>query len=372
MSTGPTNVESTITFLFDELHLHEIPYVVLRNHEGLPSLRHSDGSGDITDIDLVIDTRHLLQWRSILKRASEMYDWDVVTECFHWTQSSCPAHHIQVFRFYRLDPLQFIQIDIFHSYLVLGLPIINEQDLLKTPNRNRHGILCADQRIEAFHVIMKVHWSTKANSPNKIKRYRNRALELWRNPAVRSYIHQTLGAPGVEAFRSVERNDFQGCSKHVERARRLAFRRHLFSHPVSGLRHIIVRREENVKRYTTGACGRIVNVYATGETARNMFRETLDTFCRCTIFEEWKELSKPGIITRSERSVMEQGGFIVLWCEPDKAHLIVDSASSPESVARSLIELAAAQDSILFRRPSPQEYTSGDAPSKETPFAVVR
>jgi len=80
------SIENTVATLFGALERREIRYAVLRNYEMFPALQSSPGTPH-TDIDLVVDSRDLEQFRELLAEIAQDDGWDVLSECDHWTQS---------------------------------------------------------------------------------------------------------------------------------------------------------------------------------------------------------------------------------------------------------------------------------------------
>ena len=99
-----------------------IDYAVLRNYEQYPDFGH--------DIDLVVRWSDLPRWKQLAMACAVDHGWAVLAECGHWARSSSRIHNIQILRFYSQHPPQYLQVDAFHSFLVLGLPLFDEDTLL--------------------------------------------------------------------------------------------------------------------------------------------------------------------------------------------------------------------------------------------------
>src|ERR1700676_3731566 len=113
-------VTATVRELFRRLERARIRYAVMRNYEHLPNIR-DERLKRTTDIDLVIHSEDLARWRQLGTGLAEDHGWDALVECDHWTQSDVRDHHIEAFRFYRFSPAEFLQVDVFHAYIAMGL-----------------------------------------------------------------------------------------------------------------------------------------------------------------------------------------------------------------------------------------------------------
>ena len=111
---------------------------MLRNYERLQAVR-DECDGPTTDIDLVMATSDVAAFRRLLANLADHHGWDALTECDHWTQSTCHRHHIEVFRFYGTSPCRFLQIDVFHAYVACGLPLFDEEAMLSGRERSQSG-----------------------------------------------------------------------------------------------------------------------------------------------------------------------------------------------------------------------------------------
>ena len=145
---GPEQSASLdVAGLFLELERRGVRYAVLRNYECLPVVRRDDDSGVATDIDLVVDSADLPLWREAAASFAKQGGWHALTECDHWTQSGAREHHVEVFRFYRFSPPEFLEVDLFHGYFVWGVPLFDEQRLLAGNGRDRKST-----RLNSSHI----------------------------------------------------------------------------------------------------------------------------------------------------------------------------------------------------------------------------
>ena len=345
-----SRIERTVEFLFRELNRQGVRYAVLRNHAALPSLRHFDGSGDITDIDLVVHSDDLSAWQIIARQAAQAFDWDVLTQCDHWKQSASPCHWIEVFRFYRFSELEFIQVDIFHSHIVWGLPVLSERDLLQDRYVNENAIVCAGPPVEAAQLLFKVRWSAESSKKTKVVRYREQALKLWfGNAEARTFMRRVFSSAGVSAFEALARGDLDSCFRSIGRARAFAFTRYVARHPFAAARHILARRFENRKRFVTNPCGRVANVYTKDKATREVVRLALNRLRDRTIVESWKELAGAREISSKHRRVMEQGGLIINWTDDACADLQFYAHSDIVSAGVAFLALLLRRHEIVYR-----------------------
>ena len=348
---NPDNLlESTIDYLFRELGNDRLRYAILRNHETLPSLNHQDSPGDVTDIDLVIDSEDLPRWREIAKRAAAKFQWEFLTECDHWCQSACRSHHIEVFRFYRLAPLAFIQVDVFHAQIIWGVPVLNEGDLLANRRANARGIMCVDPVKERFQMLMKMPSLVHSRSKQtKKERYVKKIMSFWsaNRDAFELYLQTVLSRSGVRTLHALQQNNLHWFAFHLTCARAFAFTRFTLVHPADAMQHVIARAVENRKRFVTRPCGRLVRVWAPDAVRRQLATGVLYELRKNNVFDNWSERLDKSPLSSKHRSIMEQGGLVIEWSDAETAHLKIAANSDAQDLTKAFLTLLISQDKVL-------------------------
>jgi hypothetical protein len=131
MMTVDGRLECTVTDVFARLEASGFRYALMRNHQAFPRFEH--------DIDLVLDSRQMPAWRALVASVAEQQGWDAVSQCRHWATSSYRHHNIESFLFYTDAGRACLQIDIFHGFLVLGLPLLDAHGLLQYAAHDARG-----------------------------------------------------------------------------------------------------------------------------------------------------------------------------------------------------------------------------------------
>lgn len=150
-----------------------VRYAILRNYENYPNFDH--------DLDLILHSDDLTKWRKIAVKIAQEEAWDYLTECDHWSQSPYRHHNIEIFRFYRLQPLEYLQVDLFHGFGLWGLELFNETQLLNdrvyVPEKGFSRISPVSENIIRIFQIYSIR-KQKINR-EKITRYTKRISEFY-------------------------------------------------------------------------------------------------------------------------------------------------------------------------------------------------
>jgi hypothetical protein len=309
-----------------------IPYAVLRNYERLPDLRTDRGAN--TDLDLVVASEEIPHFRQLAATLSREMGWECVTECDHFTQSPIPEHHIEVFRFYRFDPLAFIEVDLFHSYNLLTLPLMNEQQLLDG------RIYDAERRLTRIDPlkenVYRLQQIASGHDRQKNQRYIDRVRS---QPAgFRAAVKQYLSWPGVLALKALLGGHTRAFRLCMRVAAIMFALRAIVRSPVRVARIMLARRRENRLRFYTSPCGVVLPVYADAEGREKLAQaaralKTLNVLDDC--------------VTHFDRGVLEQGGVVIEWAQPQEARLRVENSDSAASIAEKIGRLLAARHKVL-------------------------
>ena len=352
-----------VTQLFRELECRGVRYAVLRNYEQLPELARDDDSGATTDIDLVIDSRDLDLWRSIAAEAAREQGWDALVECDHWRQSRVRHHRIEVFQFYRLSPPAFLQVDVFHAYLVLGLPLVDERGLLEGRVPHANGlVVCVDPVKEAAFKLHQVYAHLKTNPAEpKIQRYR-RSLAVARESrqqALDEFLQRYFYDFGPAALGCLVRDDLDVFAWNMGRARARFVIEFFLRHPIHAIWSIANRVREHRLRFRTRQCGRLSRAWAPEERHKRLLRQVMNWLARANVVDDWTERAGSKDLSRKERAIMEQGGLVVEWSDRAGAHIDVPANDDFDSLSASIIRLLAARHQTLYRSATFLERNTG-------------
>ena len=343
--------------LFERLEESGLRYVILRNYEQL-----CDGApegdrqpqGQATDIDLVIATEDIPRWRKIAVSLANDFGWDALTECDHFTQSRKHAHDIEIFRYYRHADQCFLQVDLFHSYLIWGLPFLNEGDLLEGRVADqRRGLTRIDPVKEnTFRLLQIQGLIGYQHSGVKITRYRDRILRFDQEHGqeFREFLNHHFRGHAGEILDALAREDWARYRKTMRKAKARFWMGFASRKPLQAVGFLAARVIESRKRYLARPCGPVVKAHVEDARARDRFIAILNSMKRLNFIDQWHE-RRPGALFEKEALVIrEQGGLLIQWTGPKQADLNVTSALSCNAIWRFLVDLLVGQHAPLFLR----------------------
>ena len=342
---------NTFTALFQELENAGLRWAVLRNYERLPDL--DVGDGQLTDLDLVVHGDDLPRLRSILAGVARQCGWDALTECDHYSQSPVVHHRIEVFRFYRAEPREFLQIDVFHALVVLGLPLLNESELLE----GRHfdatrGLFRINPLKENAYRLVQIeavlHSRRRAA---KRQRYILRLKAcLWQRPTEFTEVLKRHFSPfAVAAARALCRDDLRRFAWNMRLARAHFLLWVGARNPGRTVSYLRARRAESRLRFKTRTCGTELRAWTAGEAERRIFCGVLDSFAQRNVIDEWIELpSDARDYTTHQSGVLEQGGLLVRWTSEERADLRVPHGADQDGIAGELMAFLVRRHTLLY------------------------
>lgn len=345
------SIESTVASLFHALESREIRYAVLRNYEMFPALQ-AASAGPHTDVDLVVDSRDLEEFRLVLAGIAHEDGWDVLTECDHWAQSKIRQHNIEVFRFSRAEPLEYLQVDVFHGVLVWGLPLFDEQQMLEGRLYDRErGLTRLDPVKENLHRMLQIH-GLYPGARRKRKRYREKVL-VFRASNRESFdrnLQAVFSGFGVRAAAALERNDTRSFQRNMSLARNWFAIRYALRHVRSVPECVLCRLRENIQRYYTRQCGAVIRIAVRDQVQRQMVRDVMDELVRNSFMDEWREHEEGARISFRERSEMEQGALILEWRQKRPADLDLRGIDHRSEIVNAILRVSAQRHKRLYVR----------------------
>ena len=348
---------ATIDALFRELNQRGVRYAVLRNYECFPALDRDGDPTARTDLDLVVDPGDVPVWREIATSVAKQEGWDILTECDHWMQSAARQHHSEAFRFYRLSPLEFVQVDLFHhGYVLWGLPVFELQELLTGTVVNKTGRFThIDPMKENIIRLLKVEGlSRRGPASTKLARYRSKLTRFWtaEQRSFTTHLRAKFFTFGEQAMRALQQGDMTRFARKMRWARTCFLAKFALSHPLQTPRYFVARARDNRTRFFTRPCGCVVDVYAPGEQERALLRSVMNDLVARNVFEGWKEKTLGSDITGGQRAVMEQGGLVIQWSDRRSARIDLQQPFSAQTLTGELVRILVDRDNILFLRPT--------------------
>ena len=344
-------VEHTARKLFARLEQDQLRYAVLRNYEDLMSLTRPDGTH--TDVDLVIDSAEVPRWRQLLSETAYEAGWDAVSECDHWARSRVRTHNIEVFRLYKRSPLTCLQIDVFHGVLVLGLPLLDERELLESRSYDEgRGITRINTIHENVFRLAQIA-GLYPNSTAKVERYRQKVLACLTQsgPQYRRTASLLFGPATGSALESLVARNMTHFQLQMQLMRAYFFAKYAAAHPLEIPRLLWNRARDSVSRFYTDQCGAVVRIHAPNQEVRSMVRSALDELVRQCFMDEWTEQKSPKAGWAGRRR-MEQGAWIVTWSERHEAAIDLSGAVNRAMVLDGLWNYVISRHRLVTSRVS--------------------
>ena len=340
--------EELVSFLFSTLERDGIRYAVLRNYEQFPHFGH--------DVDLVMNRRDIPRWRKIAIAAANREGWDVLTECDHFALSPVRDHNIEVFRFYRISPPAYLQFDLFHGFLVWGLPLFDEAALLESRKRHQHQpFTTIDPVIENLFRLLQIEkLAGLGRSRDKVERYRDRVLQFCgsREDTLRRAVREAFGQTGLRALTHLQNGDLSAFGKAMRRGKLHWVLRHAARHPFRTIKTLVARLIDQSRTRRTRQCGFVLHICASDTVQQKRLFDTLDALVRSNVLHEWTaDAAWERQVQGFERDVMLRCGLVVKWEEAREiAVLDLGSITTDDDLIKRIIEHLIDRHRILCRR----------------------
>lgn len=320
--------QATALDFFARINEQGIEYAVLRNYEQYPKFGH--------DIDLVVRWSHLPRWREIAKACAADHRWSALTECDHWARSSCCEHTIQILRFYRESPLEYLQIDAFHAHLVNSLALFDEHTLLSERIWDERGFYRISERAENFFRLLQIaRLAGMSGAQAKVETYRSRALAFWTDARDFVAYSAKLGFPRMtEAMQDLEAGDLASFKRRVDGQKRTWWAARMLAHPLRGSRMLLNRLADYARLYHFRPCGFTIRVSAAAEQ-----RRLLDAVLKKLADVNLVPLYTLDGSRKQQRQTMERGGVAVVWVSEERADLILKNDANDEDVMRQIVSM---------------------------------
>jgi hypothetical protein len=346
------SIEKTVVDLFQALERQGIRYAVLRNYEIFPSLRRANDSSPHTDIDLVVDSRDLAEFRTLMAAIAADHGWDALMECDHWTQSRIRHHNIEAFRLHRARPLEYLQVDVFHGLLLWGLPVYDERQMLEGRIYDTARSLARIAPVkENVYRLLQIH-GLYPNAQPKRARYQEKALafRVSNREIYDQNLAATFGRFGVRALEALSRGDIRQFIFNMRLGRTWFALRYAFHNPLRIFYYLGCRLRENIQRFYTRQCGFVLRVSAPDEARRQTLREVMDELVRNSFLEEWLECEAGTRRSFNDHVAMEQGAIIIEWNKADRADIDLRDYKDRSDVVEAILRAGARQHKPLYLR----------------------
>jgi len=346
------SIEKTVVDLFQALERQGIRYAVLRNYEMFPSLLRANDPSPHTDIDLVVDSRDLAEFRAVMAAIAEDHGWDALIECDHWTQSRIRHHHIQAFRLHRTQPLEYLQVDVFHGLLLWGLPVYDERRMLEGRIYDTARRLARiDPVKENLYRLLQIH-GLYPSAQRKRTRYQEKAL-AFRASNREIYDQQlsaTFGRFGVRAIEALSRGDIRQFISNMRLGRTWFALWFAIHNPLRIFSYLGWRMRENIQRFYTRQCGFVLRVSAPDESRRQTVREVMDDLVRNSFLDEWREYEAGTRRSFNDHAVMEQGAIIIEWNKADRADMDLRNYKDRSEIVDAILRAGTRHHTPLYLR----------------------
>ena len=354
MTSRPGSLADITAELFRRLERNKLRYAVLRNYERFPHLCSDVTDHALTDVDLVMDSDDVPAWRNLALSLAEDCGWDVLTECSHFCVSRIPEHRIDIFRFYRLSPPACLQVDVFHGFLLWGVPFIGEEELLESrfPDAQLKltRISCSTEnvlRMLQLHSLLAEH-----AREDKLERYRFKVLQQAASDhaGFRQELRAAFSTPGEKALEALNRGDWAGFRNAMRNGKTVFLARFCLKHPLRTAHCTYERFRDHFVRFITRQCGFVLNCYAPSDRERTVLETALDDLKVKKILPAWtKHGADRRSITWPEHRVMERGGVALKWCEEGRG-VDVGQAADERELTSLVLWLLINRHPALYRR----------------------
>lgn len=330
--------DATVIDFISRMNQDRVEYAVMRNYEAYPNFGH--------DVDLVVRWSDLPRWKEIATACAEDHGWSVLTECDHWARSSSREHIIHILRFYSVNPRRYLQIDAFHSFLSLGLPLFDEDALLRDRIRDERGFYRINEAVEnCIRLFQIAKLAGMKGTEKKLARYGDRALAFWKSTPDLAINAQSFGFPKLlVALDWLEAKDFKIFKKEIDRQKRVWLIKQILTRPIYAGKMICDRAVDYARLFLLRPCGFNLRAYASDEMRRKVLGHVL------------RELAGTNMIThftlktgfKDCHKVLERGGIVVKWVSAKSAEIVSDQKTDEHKLSSELLERIIERHPRLF------------------------
>jgi len=339
MSGLSLRAQQTIISTIHELETNRIDYTIARNYENYPDFGH--------DLDLFYHAP-VLTFEKIAKKVAAKNSWDIVTYCDHWSKSSISEHNIDVFRFYKLDTSEYLQIDLFRGFLIWGIPFISAEEILKERKLHSSGFFYRPNgALENIFRLLQINSLIGNDSAtNKVSRYRERVLRFCDSEKDSLLVcGKKRGLFYIDvALKYLHTKDYSRFSYYMNKSKKRFLIRYVFKHPINSFRQLIARVGDYYRLFYASPCGVELNIYASDLSQKKIVESELNELIKNDFISSWVEAKNKFMLTVKERRILERAGVVIRWVAYQNENILsVNECESRKEISRMLCK------SIIFR-----------------------
>ncbi|MGA7831605.1 MAG: hypothetical protein WCA21_11635 [Terracidiphilus sp.] len=334
----PSLQDETVRGFFALMNREGVDYAVLRNYEDFPRFGH--------DVDLVVRWRDIPKWRAIARSCAQSYGWEVLTECDHWARSSTREHTIQVLRFYTTYPLQYLQIDSFHSLVALGFPLFDEDRLLESRIMDDRGFYRIDANVEnIFRLLQIAKLAGRPGAEAKLDRYKDRVLSYWDSSSDFGVSTCSLRLGRLsKLYDDLRSCDYLSLQKTINRQKHLWLMKMLFSRPLHTAKMLFDRVMDYLRLFALRPCGFDLYAFVRDEKQNARLKDVLQRLTEANTITHYtfsKSFSE-------RRTVRERGGIVIHRTSADRADIFVDDEKDEDNILGQILRLIIERHQAIF------------------------
>jgi hypothetical protein len=314
--------EATVSALFKRLASAELSYAVLRNYENFPAFSH--------DLDVIARKEDLSVWRNCIAELAKEYKWDVVVECHHWGKSNVVHHNIEIFRFYSIQTLAYLQVDLFHGYPLFSLPFMTEDQLLKDTLLDEQGFYRIHPAKENLFRLLQIQRLKSASAPKeKVERYIKKSLDFFETnkSEFNEICNDYFGSDAVHIMEQLRSGKIENYCNSIVKIKLSYLGKALIKNPFNSCACLANRVKDYIHGYYLDPCGIIIKCYAPGEQEKRLLHNILELMKMNNLIYGWQDNtpSDIGFLNFSARAVLERGGIMIQWVDKNQSVLDLEN-----------------------------------------------
>jgi hypothetical protein len=318
-------VEDTISELINQLDKRKINYAIMRNYENFPSVGN--------DLDLVIDPLKLDEFRKLAIELASQFGWEHLTECSHWSGSKVDAQNINVFRYYRLTPREGFQIDLFHGFLLWGIPLFNANQLLIDRKRDRKDqFYTISELYETVIKIFQIAALIKASSDSKkINRYLDKVKDYYKreNQKLCHFIRTKFNVDDCSVIDMLIDQKFDIFKQKISEIKRLYIYQIFKKQKLELIPIVFNRIIQLANLYFFDPCGFLVKVYGKNSANWDVLKKVLSEFKNSKLLYTYLICKNDYKCSKlNVQKILERGGIVFIEVQSEsKSDLNIDNCN---------------------------------------------
>lgn len=331
MSGLSHRAQDTIVSIIEALECDKIPYAIARNYENYPDFGY--------DLDMYFALGGIDQFIPICQRIAQRHDWDIATHADCFSRSPITAHNVDFFRFYKLDELDYLQVDLLGGFVMLGLPLIEADAIISAGRRTKaEGIVVPSIEHEVIFRLLQIHSLLKI-SPQKAQRYTKNLLSNCRDNHVDfDQIEIDLELSGVQELISfLEESKLWDFKRNADQMKWSYLRRRFSRNPARVLFVECVRAWVYARHILWAPCGSRMSLDPNCLGNKEVLYDELDILVANGWLRYWTEASRMSELSLRGKVVMDHNGLSISWQKTPER--ILSSAAQEEglSVKRQIL-----------------------------------